>query len=50
MIFPIIIVLDNVEGGIPLFRFGKLNVEGMDQATLTTLVFPLSEDGKKWSI
>ena len=30
MKFPIITVLDNAKGGIPLFRFGKMNAEGMD--------------------
>ena len=42
MNYPIITVLDNVEGVIPLFRFGKWNVKGMDQATINN--FGLSTD------
>jgi hypothetical protein len=38
---PIITVLDNVEGGIPLFRFGKLNAEGMDQAMVNNFGFSI---------
>jgi hypothetical protein len=50
MNFPIIIMLDDVEGGIPLFRFSKLNAKGWTRISLTTSVFPLSTDGKKWNI
>jgi hypothetical protein len=50
MNFPIIIMLDDVEGGIPLFRFSKLNAKGWSRISLTTSVFPLSTDGKKWNI
>jgi hypothetical protein len=34
-------MLDNVEGGIPLFRFGKINGEGMDQAMVNNFIFSI---------
>jgi hypothetical protein len=41
MNFFIIIVLENVEGGNPLFRFGKLNTNGMDQAMVNNFSFSI---------